>query len=71
MSVRFAATSFGPGSLVRFKQKKSHPWTYGIYRGTEKEGDLLVCYTFSDYPLDVITRRLYYWPDIIEAATST
>ena len=68
MSVQFRATSFGPGTLVRFKDLKSHRWDYGIYRGVSKHEGRTVGYEFSNLPLGPITRWLGYWPDFIEAA---
>lgn len=68
--VVFSVTSFGVGAFVRFKSKKSHPWTYGIYRGVEKNDQGRPwAYTFSQTPLGPVTRWLAYWPDFIEAAT--
>lgn len=67
-SLTFVETSFGPGTLVRFKDRKSHRWTYGIYRGTHKYEGRTVGYQFSDLPIGPITRWLGYWPEFIEAA---
>lgn len=68
MTVPFKSTSFGPGSMTRFKSLKSHRWEYAIYRGVEKVDGRAVAYTFSDYPLGPITRWLGYWPEFIECA---
>lgn len=70
MSVQFKPTSFGPGSLVRFKDRKSYNWTYGIYRGVEKHEGRAVAYEFSDTPLGPITRWLMYWPKFMETAVT-
>ena len=70
MSVRYEATSFGVGSLVRFKSRKSYNWEHGIYRGVEKHEGRAVAYLFSDYPLGPITRWLMYWPAFIECAVT-
>ncbi len=42
--MKFLATSFGPGSFVRFKSLKSHNWHYAIYRGVEKNEGRSVAY---------------------------
>lgn len=71
MGIRYEHTSFGPGSLVRFKDLKSHSWTYAIYRGVEKHEGRSVAYQFSDYPLGEITRWLGYWPKYMETAVTS
>lgn len=68
MSVAFEATSFGPGSLVRFRQRKSHRWEHAIYRGVEERDGRPFAYTFSETPLGPITRWMLVWPEHIEAA---
>lgn len=67
---RFEATSFGPGSFVRFKIMKSHRWDYAIYRGTNENGGHPLSYEFSQTPLGPITLWLGYWPEFIEAAVT-
>lgn len=71
MRVRYEKTSFGEGSLVRFKHRKSYNWEYGIYRGVEKHEGRAFAYTFSDYPLGPITRWMMIWPDFIECAVTS
>lgn len=71
MSVRYERTSFGIGTLVRFKDRKSYAWTHAIYRGTETNDEGRVyAYIFSDYPLGPITRWLGYWPEFMECAVT-
>lgn len=68
--MRFEATSFGPGAFVRFRDVKSHAWTYATYRGTEKSERGVRFFQFSDHPLGPITRLLTYWPRFIECAVA-
>jgi hypothetical protein len=68
---KFENTSFGPGSFVRFKGMKSHPWTYATYRGVEDREDRPGAYVFSVYPLGPITRWLMYWPEFMETAVGS
>jgi hypothetical protein len=70
MMMRFESTSFGVGSLVRFKSRESWPWQHGIYRGVEEREGCSVAYLFSDTPLGPVTRRLTYWPEFIETAVT-
>ncbi|MCA0217954.1 MAG: hypothetical protein LCH43_11445 [Actinobacteria bacterium] len=69
--MKFEVTSFGPGSFVRFRNAKSHPWTYATYRDTNQPDSRHArIYEFSDHPLGPITRRLTYWPSYIEVAVA-
>ncbi len=60
--VKWEKTSFPVGTLVRFKDRKSHRWEYGIYR------DRNVFYEFSELPLGPVTRWLAHWPKYWEVA---
>lgn len=68
--IRFVTTSFGPGSMVRFKDRKSSPWTYAIYRGVQGDGVKVTAYTFSHLPLGPITLSMAFWPEFIETAVA-
>jgi len=71
MTVIFARTSFGPGTLVRFKSRKSHRWEHAIYRGTfHDDTGKLLGYEFSNFPLGPVTLWLAYWPEYMEAAVA-
>lgn len=69
MSVLWSETSFGVGTLIRFKEAKSHPWSYGIYRGVTKHEGRASGYELSHEPLGPITTWLGYWPKYVEVAT--
>lgn len=62
--VRWVSAPASIGSLVRWKELKSHRWEYGIYQGTQDR-----TLTFSAEPKGPIVRWLRYTPRIIEVAT--
>lgn len=67
--IKWVKTSFDVGSMVRFKEVKSHSWSYGIYRGVTKHEGRSAGYEFSYEPLGPTVIWLGYWPKYVEVAT--